>query len=119
MFTRLYEGAYGQISAVNAEKTDDINSSSRTSSEKPWETLDPIEVQADEIENEKGCPMPTGNIRIAFSVDDKSGRISIKVIDNLTDEVIRHVPPEDLISVMSWLCEFQDILAGLVLDEVR
>ncbi len=119
MFTRLYEGVYGQIPGVNGEKADDIDSSSRTSAEKPWETLDHAEVQADEIENEKGCPMPTGNIRIAFSIDDKSGRISIKVIDNLTDEVIRHVPPEDLISVMSWLCEFQDILAGLVIDEMR
>jgi hypothetical protein len=119
MCTRLYEGAYGQIPGVNGEKADDIDSSSRTFVEKPRETLEPVEVRADEIENEKDCGVPISNIRIAFSIDDKSGRISIKVIDNLTDEVIRHVPPEDLISVMSWLCEFQDILAGLVIDEMR
>ncbi|HXL04336.1 MAG: flagellar protein FlaG [Firmicutes bacterium] len=116
MFTRLYEGVYGQIPEINA---DDIDSSNHTCAEKPWETMQPVEEQTDETENEKGCAVSISNIRIAFSIDDKSGRISIKVIDNLTDEVIRHVPPEDLMSVISWLCEFQEIIAGLVIDEMR
>ena len=118
MFARLYNGGYGQIPG---SKGDTVNAdrAGQTDANKTKEALDSDTIQEDVEKNEDGYQMPTNNIRITFSIDDKSGRISIRVIDALTDEVIRYVPPEELVSVMAWLCEFQDILAGLVLDEVR
>ncbi|NLS45007.1 MAG: flagellar protein FlaG, partial [Firmicutes bacterium] len=113
MFARLYDGRYGRLPG-GAGGMANIDGTGHTSLNKAKEALDPTEIQGDTESDEDRYLMPTNNIRITFSIDDKSGRISIRVIDALTNEVIRYVPPEELVSVMSWLCEFQDILAGLV-----
>ena len=47
-----------------------------------------------------------------FSVDDKSGRTVIKVIDSETDEVIRQIPSEEVIE----LAQMIDQHAGLLMD---
>ncbi len=111
--------AYDRFSGVNPENAEDITEYRYMPTGKPGKLTHLNETQAEGTEDKASHIGSISNIRIAFSIDDKSGRITIKVIDNLTNEVIRHVPPEDLMSVMSWLCEFQDILAGLVIDEMR
>lgn len=47
---------------------------------------------------------------LQFSVDDSSGRIIITVTDSETDEVIREIPPEDLLSVARNLEEVKGLL---------
>lgn len=47
---------------------------------------------------------------IKFSVDDKSDRVVIKVIDQATKEVIREIPPEDIIDVAEKLEQFRGVL---------
>ena len=40
---------------------------------------------------------------LQFSIDEDSGRTIIKVIDPETDEVVRQIPPEELLNVLNSL----------------
>ena len=119
MCARFCDRAFYGQPGVNLGDTDDVNEDPRAPVDDPGEPAHLNDTEVDRTLNKTGHIEPMSDIRIAFSIDDKSGRITIKVIDNLTNEVIRHIPPEDLMSVISWLCEFQDIMAGLVIDEMR
>jgi flagellar protein FlaG len=55
------------------------------------------------------------NIRITFHVDNGTNEVTIRVIDNATGEVVRHIPPEELATMMEHLRGF----AGLVVDRKR
>lgn len=52
------------------------------------------------------------NIRrdLSFTVDEDSGRTVIKVIDSETDQVIRQIPPEDVINVAKRLAEMSGVI---------
>ena len=48
-----------------------------------------------------------------FSVDENSGRTVIKVIDSATQELVRQIPPEQLLSLMH---NFENDSSSLLLD---
>ena len=50
-----------------------------------------------------------------FSYHEETKRVSIKVIDEETEEVIREIPPEETLEMLSRIWE----LAGLMVDEKR
>ena len=50
-----------------------------------------------------------------FSYHEETKRVSIKVIDEEPDEVIREIPPEETLEMLSKMWE----LAGLMVDEKR
>ena len=50
-----------------------------------------------------------------FSYHEETKRVSIKVIDAETEEVIREIPPEETLEMISKMWE----LAGLMVDEKR
>lgn len=50
-----------------------------------------------------------------FSYHEPTGRISIKVMDKETDEVIREIPPEETLEMVEKMWE----LAGIIVDEHR
>ncbi|MDE6875496.1 MAG: flagellar protein FlaG [Lachnospiraceae bacterium] len=50
-----------------------------------------------------------------FSYHEATGRISIKVMDKETDEVIREIPPEETLEMVEKMWE----LAGIIVDEHR
>ncbi len=50
-----------------------------------------------------------------FSYHEETKRVSIKVIDAETEEVIREIPPEETLEMLSKMWE----LAGLMVDEKR
>ena len=50
---------------------------------------------------------------LEYSVDDKTNRISIIVRDQETDEVIREIPSEETLDMVSKIWE----LAGIIVDE--
>ena len=50
-----------------------------------------------------------------FSYHEETKRVSIKVIDEETEEVIREIPPEETLEMLSKVWE----LAGLMVDEKR
>lgn len=55
------------------------------------------------------------NTRCEFEYHDSTKRVSIKVIDKSTEEVIREIPPEDALHMVEKMWE----LAGFIVDERR
>lgn len=53
--------------------------------------------------------------RCEYSYDEPTKRVSIKVYDKETDELIREVPPEKSLEMLQRMWE----LAGLIVDEKR
>ncbi|HDH99765.1 MAG: hypothetical protein DRQ14_03590 [Candidatus Latescibacterota bacterium] len=53
------------------------------------------------------------NTHLAFEIDRPSNRIIIKIINTETEEVIRQIPPEELLRIMHYM----DELLGLLVDE--
>ena len=62
--------------------------------------------------NSKIVPSKT---RCEFSYHEDTKRVSIKVIDQNTEEVIREIPPEETLDMLSKMWE----LAGILVDERR
>ena len=56
--------------------------------------------------------------RLEFSVDQDSGRTVIKIMDFDTQEVIRQIPPEELLRLSQHLHDAQDLHdgQGLIID---
>lgn len=50
---------------------------------------------------------------IRFSVDEQSGRDVVKVVDQLTDELIRQIPSEEVLAISRRLAEQSDDLLNL------
>ena len=48
--------------------------------------------------------------QLAFSVDEDSGKTVIKVIDTETEEVIRQIPPEDIMEMQKKMGEMNGLL---------
>ena len=57
--------------------------------------------------------MKITNTRCEFEYHEKTKRVSIKVIDKKTDEVVREIPPEETLKMIEKMWE----LAGLIVDE--
>lgn len=53
--------------------------------------------------------------RCAYAYDEDTRRITIKVYDDETDELIREVPPEKSLEVLKKVWE----IAGIIIDEKR
>ncbi len=53
--------------------------------------------------------------RCEFSYHEETRRVSIKVIDESTNEVIKEIPPEDTLRMIEKMWE----LAGILVDERR
>lgn len=56
-----------------------------------------------------------GHTNAQFTYHEKTKRISIKIIDRETNEVIKEIPPEETLEMISKMWE----LAGLLVDEKR
>lgn len=57
----------------------------------------------------------TTNNRIAFSVDEKTDRIIMRVLDANNNEVIREIPPKEVIRLAAQIRE----MIGMFIDESR
>lgn len=56
-----------------------------------------------------------GHTNAEFSYHEPTKRISVKIIDKDTNEVIREIPPEETLEMISKMWE----LAGIMVDEKR
>ncbi|MET0066190.1 MAG: flagellar protein FlaG [Candidatus Thiodiazotropha sp.] len=55
---------------------------------------------------------------LEFSVDDETGRSVVRVIDSDTGEVVRQIPPDQILHVISQVQEASDgQLSGVLLDD--
>ena len=59
--------------------------------------------------------MKIQNTKCEFSYHETTKRVSIKVIDENTEEVIKEIPPEKTLEMIEKMWE----LAGIILDERR
>ncbi len=59
--------------------------------------------------------MKTHRTRCEFSYHEATNRVSIKVYDKETEEIIREIPPEEALEMIEKMWE----LAGLLVDEKR
>ncbi|MBN2401758.1 MAG: flagellar protein FlaG, partial [Spirochaetes bacterium] len=55
------------------------------------------------------------NQRVSFSFNEKTDRVIIKFIDGDTNEVLREIPPKEMIRLLERMHE----LIGMVVDESR
>ena len=53
--------------------------------------------------------------RCEFSYHEEVNRVSIKILDRETNEVVREIPPEESIKILEKVYE----VAGLLVDEKR
>ena len=53
------------------------------------------------------------NTRLSFKVDDATGKVVIKVVDNETGDVIRQIPPQEILETIS---KIRDVV-GLLFDK--
>lgn len=53
------------------------------------------------------------NTQLQYSIDEETQRISIKVIDQDTDKVIREIPPEETLEAIKKIWE----IAGIIVDK--
>ncbi len=56
-----------------------------------------------------------GNTSAQFSYHEKTKRISVKILDKDTNEVIKEIPPEETLDMIAKMYE----LAGIMVDEKR
>lgn len=118
-------GAYSEASNnVQASKTTNVGNGINTSFNKAAGNKDSfnenISTKEQAITSKIKATLSEANIkatrtRCEFSIDEPTHRVSIKVIDRVTDEVIREIPPEESLDVLAKIWE----LAGLLVDEKR
>ncbi len=65
--------------------------------------------------NKANNKMRMSKSKCEFSYHEKTNRISIKVVDEETSEVIREIPPDEAIEMFEKMLE----IAGLLVDERR
>ena len=53
------------------------------------------------------------NYQLRFEIDDRLGKVIVKIIDKETGETIRQIPPEDMLNIMARI----DEVLGMMFDE--
>lgn len=95
------------------------------SAERPAESVSDLRMQQGNEENvsrrikntvdHANQTMRHAKKKCEFAYHEKTKQISIKIIDEETEEVIREIPPEDALDMLAKMWE----LAGLMVDEKR
>ena len=78
----------------------------------------PREVSRDEINDivkRLNKTFDNENERITFSYHEKTNRIIIKVLDSKTNEVLREIPPKDILKLVENIQQY----LGILYDESR
>lgn len=57
------------------------------------------------------------NYHLEFKIHEDSGRYQVKVVDTDTAEVIREIPPENMLDFSAKVKELLDQAVGLLVDE--
>lgn len=70
------------------------------------------EAAAEEIAEKMNQVSSVFNTSLAFSVDKPTGRTVIKVLDTETKEIIRQIPPEEMLRLIG---KMRDVM-GMLLD---
>lgn len=58
--------------------------------------------------------MEIGNFGLQFRIHEESGRVQVKVVDTETKEVIREIPPEQMLDIAAQISEMLNSLHKMV-----
>ena len=83
--------------------------SSQSQQPKQQVSDDQIKKALDELNKKQG------NFISEFGIHEKTNRITVKIVDKKTKEVIKELPPEKMLDMIAKVWEY----AGLVVDEKR
>lgn len=111
-----------KVKRVSATETKPVTASMQTHARgqesegemrKPFEARDPSKMSIDSAISDANNRMTT--TRCEYSYDEATKRVSIKVFDKESDELIREVPPEESLEMLQKMLE----MVGLIVDEQR
>ncbi len=92
-----------------SSKDEDSAGQSGQQSQEQQPSLDQIRKAVDDL-NKK-----MSNSEAIFGIHDKTNRVTIKIVDKKTKEVIKELPPEKTLDMIAKVWE----MAGLMVDEKR
>ncbi len=87
----------------------------RTQQEKQATPASPSESEVRGAVKDLNTAVQNSQRAIQFSVDDESGNVIIKVVDAETDEIIRQIPPEEVVRLAK---RMEESVGGLLHTEV-
>lgn len=97
-----------KVNEGSSPRSDDLEQGSEITEEDTRVIKNAIDMANEKVKN-------IGMRQLAFSYSESTKRISIKVYDALTKEVIREIPPEKTIEMLERIYD----LAGILVDEKR
>ena len=75
----------------------------------------PVKVSADETNQavtEVNAILKSMNHHLQFSIDDKTNTVIVKLIDGETGEVLRQIPPEEIVRLRAYYRDQQGLLVN-------
>ncbi len=72
------------------------------------------QIQPEELLNQINALTEEGVYSVRFERDDTADKLVVKIVDNETDEIIRQIPPEELINLTKHLQEMSGNLVNTV-----
>jgi flagellar protein FlaG len=97
------------------EPTQQVDRQRKEAKAKPQQgTAEQNKVQAEELLTEIKTLTDNGAYSVRFEKNEDSQELIVKVVDQETDEVIRQIPPEELVNLSKHLRELQ----GNIVDTV-
>lgn len=90
-----------------------MNNNDGKDAEQQGKQKQPSEKTIKEAVSQVNSRLKQARTKCAFSYDDVTNRVSIKVYDAETEEVIKEIPPEESLKLVEKMWE----LAGLIVDE--
>ena len=97
-----------KISAVVLQPASENSYSSGTELSEPSLTVEEIDYAVEVIND----TMTLINRSLNFEVDEDNGRTVIKIIDRETGDLIKQLPSEDMLKLISHMQEMQSLLSG-------
>lgn len=104
-------------SSVETNRSGSSNSTGKVAAQRQTVAVEVAEVETQEVEMElsqealeKVVSQLNAYIQntqrdVDFSVDDSTGRVVVRVIDSVSDEVIRQIPSEEMLAISRHLIE--------------
>ncbi|NLO09345.1 MAG: flagellar protein FlaG [Clostridiales bacterium] len=129
--TSIYQSNLGPAAKptdASGSKSVDVNVKLETLRKESTSAIQPITGQDDDKESSAASQqyikseiskannrLKSHNTKCEFGYHEETRRVTIKVMDKDTEEVIREIPPEETLKMIEKLWE----LAGLMIDERR
>lgn len=100
--------------AISTKETSDDSSGDSGSNQSPQQQLDKNAQLRKAVESINKSPAGEQSEAI-FGIHDKTNRVTIKIVDKKTKEVIKEFPPEKTLDMIAKAWE----MAGIMVDEKR